>query len=148
MPIIGYRLAGEECWRADCTDAGEDLIFTDGVREERISKPMCRRFVTTQGEIMYLANLDFPAVTKAEELATLEERICFDALNNSTQPTGEQTWLPYVAAGTLVVCLLMAIWLYGTSNSASASAASTAAMASQMQHLTTQVDLLSKTLVK
>lgn len=144
MPQIAYRLAESECWRADVVDHGQDIILSDGEREERYDKSMAVRLVTTQGEIMWLLHVEFPALTKAHELATLEERIAFESLNGSTQVSLEKQWGPYVSLATLVLVVVMAIWLWGTSNSASSASASVAAMGVQMQHVTTQVDLLAK----
>jgi hypothetical protein len=106
---------------------------------------MASRYVTSSGTVIYLVALDFPAVTKAEELATLEERICFDALNGSTQPAQEKLWGAYASLACLVVMIVVAIWLYGASSAANRAAASSAAIAAQMQHMVQVVDRLEKT---
>ena len=139
-----FRLAGEECWEAAVVDAGQDIILSDGMREERVQKSMARRFVTSTGTIMYLVNLDFGAVTTAQELATLEERICFDALNGSTQPASERTWGAYASLATMVVVVVMALWVWGASNAASQAAASSAALSAQLQHVSEVVAQIQK----
>ncbi len=135
LPRVGLRVAGSELWEADVVDAGEDVILTDGVREERYPKSAAVRYVTEAGRIFYCLNVDFPCVTKAEELATLEERMCFDALNGSTQPGSERTWGMYINVALLAIVLMLAIWVHGASDSASRADASSASAQKQLTQL-------------
>lgn len=141
---IGLRLAGEEVFKGLAVDHGEDIVIGDGIREERVSKTMARRFVTQDGDVIYMVNLDFPAVTKAEELATLEERICFDALNGSTQPKQEAKYSLYLNIACVVLCLVVVFMANAAGSAANKALAVANYQSGQINHIVQVLDKVAK----
>lgn len=148
-PIRVLRFSGQEVWEAAGVDQGQELLCSDGLREELLDKSHGTRHVTSAGTILYLFNLELPAVTTAADLVDLEERVVFASLNSTTQPDSpEKKWLGYAQIAALIVAVLLLFLVWSANGTASKAQAVSAANATQLQHITSVLDALDKRVTK
>lgn len=131
---VVVRLTGPE-WMEYDAQIDNDMFRCFDQRGKQIElwpKAGAVAFHSREG-LVYLMAADLPAVTKAGDLGTLEERVPFYALNKPTQDKAT-SYSTMLAVVTFLAILLMMVWVHGASSDAAKAAAT--------------VELLHQTLVK
>jgi hypothetical protein len=118
------RIDGTVWEEFDCKVERDMLLLFDhtGAQVETWPKTDNVAVYSSRGGMVYLLRGDLPALTIAADMASLEERIPFYALN---QPTRDSTksYATMLSAASVVILVVMMIWVNQAASSASSAAA-------------------------